>query len=200
MKRELKRSSERGSFFNKKGVPSKINRDLKMGRIDAAFISSIASRKRRCVDLGIVAKREVKSVFVLPEESFTPDPASETSNALAKILKVQGRVIIGDEGLREYYRDRGAIDLAKLWNEKTSLPFPFARLCCNRRFKRLQRISKRFEKSSKKIPMYILKQYEKKTQIEKEKIVDYLSFISYSYSKKEKLALKKFLNYVRITK
>lgn len=192
MKRFLRHSSERYSFFNKVGVPSKVNKDFRLGRVDAAFISSIRSRGKKGTTAGVVAFKEVRSVFVLPGEKFKKDKASETSNALARVLKQKGEVIIGDEGLREFYRNQGALDLARLWYEKTSLPFVFARLCSSKDHAKIAHIADKFTAKKTKIPHYILKKYAQKTKISEAKIIDYLHYIRYKIGKKEELALKKF--------
>lgn len=193
MKQNLRSSSERASFFNKLGVPSKINRLLSLRVVHAGFISSIRSQKFKCTNAGIISQNDVQSVFVLPQDEFVKDRASETSNALAMVLKQKGRVIIGDEGIKEFYRSRGAIDLGRMWREKTDLPFVFARLCCNKHYKRTKKIAKKFTQKKIKIPQYILKQYAQKTSIEEYKILRYLTKIDYKIGTKEKLALKKFL-------
>ena len=128
----LKRSPLQNAFKQsvgyKKGTPSALNYQLKRRKIDAAVISSIESTKRsyQTIDMGIVAKKEVTSVLV-KQGIYQKDPASATSNALAKVLGIEGEVLIGDRALRAYLKDpESYIDLAKLWNEKTGLPFVFA--------------------------------------------------------------------------
>ncbi len=200
MKKNLKDSSSRCSFFNKKGVPSKINRLFYKRAIDGAFISSIRSKNRKCLDIGIIAQNEVRSVLVLTGESEKRDPASETSNVLAKILGIKGRVVIGDNALKEYYKNQSFKDLALLWRKKYNLPFVFARLCTNRNHNQIKKIQKNFLKTKVKIPMYILKQKERETGIKKEHILEYLEYISYKIDKKEKKSLKKFLNFARKVK
>ena len=149
------------AFRYYRGVPSSINKALKSRRVNAAFISSIASKKCKCSNLGIIAKGSVYSVFVIPNKNGD-DPDSQTSNYLAKILGLKGQVIIGDKALK-YYLDGGVgIDLAKEWHQKTNLPFVFARLCYNRHGKYIKKLSKQFTKSNIKIPQYILKKEAKK--------------------------------------
>ena len=88
----------------KKGVPSKLNRALNARKIDAAVISSIASKKANLkkLNFGIVAKKDVKSVLVRKNSAMKFDPASASSNALAKVLNLNGEVIIGDRALKAY--------------------------------------------------------------------------------------------------
>jgi len=144
-------------------VPSSINQKLKYGRIDSAFISSIYSKDYRCTDFGIVAKGAVYSVFIIPKESGE-DKASATSNALAKVLELDGRVLIGDKALKYYLSGGKGIDLSMRWWERTNLPFVFARLCYNRKGKNIVKIVKGFNTTSWKIPHYILKKEAQSTR------------------------------------
>ncbi|MEA3354681.1 MAG: MqnA/MqnD/SBP family protein [Campylobacterota bacterium] len=189
------RSTQTKQIINyKKSYPSKINKKFKKRKIDAAFISSIASKKCNCLDLGIVAQNEVLSVLALKGD-YQKDIQSDTSNALAKILKIEGKVVIGDKALHYYHNsgDKEFIDLAKLWKERYALPFVFARLCVNKEEKYLKELGKRFKNTKVKIPRYILKQYVSRTGITETQIKDYLKKISYHIGYKEKKALKLFL-------
>ena len=80
----------------KKGVPSKLNRDLFFKRIDGAIISSIESKRKKYknLDLGICANKKVLSVLVEKNTNNLKDPSSASSNVLARILKQNGKVII----------------------------------------------------------------------------------------------------------
>jgi chorismate dehydratase len=178
----------------KKSYPSHINKKFKNRQIDAAFISSIVSRNCKCLDAGIVAKGEVLSVLSVGNETYKKDYQSDTSNALAKILSLNGEVLIGDKALYHYHNavDRDFQDLAKVWNDKHKLPFVFARLCYNKHQKKLEKLSKRFVKSKVFIPQYILENYAKRSRLSKNQIKHYLTKISYKIEQKEKMALKKF--------
>ncbi|MBP0443125.1 menaquinone via futalosine step 1, partial [Campylobacter jejuni] len=90
------------SMEYKKGVTSKLNKDLFYRIIDAAIISSIESarKKYKNLDLGICDNKRVLSVLVEKNTSNAKDPSSATSNALAKVLKQDGKVIIGDKALK----------------------------------------------------------------------------------------------------
>lgn len=191
LKRELKGSSK-AVLENKKGAPSKINQDFKKRRVDAAVISSIFSQKARCTNLGIVAKKEVLSVLVCKGES-KEDKESNTSNILAKILKANGEVLIGDKALKRYKNDKNCQDLAALWYKKYKLPFVFARLCYRKDKKKYEKLSKKFLNQKIKIPRYILKKYAKRADLSPKDILDYLKLISYNIGKKEEKSLKKFL-------
>ena len=195
IKRYAKSSQQRQSLHYKRGVPSQINKAFKTRRIDAAFISSIASRKCRCLDLGILARKEVKSVLLLPGKAKNDDE-SATSNILAKVLRLEGQVLIGDKALKHYLNHNDdAIDLAKLWYERQRLPFVFARLCYHGRTKSYKKLSKAFLRSSHKIPRYILEKASHKTQIEANDILDYLDLIEYKLDRHALLSLKRFLRF-----
>lgn len=178
----------------KKSYPSKINKSFKKRKVDGAFISSIMSQKSHCLDIGIVAKKEVLSVLLIKgEKKF--DYQSDTSNTLAQILKLEGEVLIGDKALLFYHQHKNKKnfkDLGYEWNQKYHLPFVFARLCINKKLPTLEKVAKKFVKNKIFIPQYILKEYEQKTKVNTQQIKEYLTKISYKIGSKEKLALKKF--------
>ena len=176
----------------KKSVPAKINSTFLQRRVDAAFISSIKAKKSSHVGLGIIAKREVKSVLVIPSDKTKSDIESASSNVLSNILQVQGEVLIGDKALRYALKSDNYIDLAKLWNERYKLPFVFALLCYHKDFKRYKEIERRFLKSPTKIPQYMLQKAALRTAVSKNDIVSYLKLISYDVDAKAKQSLKKF--------
>ncbi len=193
MKRYLKGSQQHQILQYKRGVPSQINEAFKARRIDAAFISSIASEKCKCTDLGILARKEVHSVLLLPGKSIK-DKASATSNVLAQVLGLEGEVIIGDKALKHFLNHRDdAIDLAKVWYERQKLPFVFARLCYHGKSKKYQKLTEKFLSSSHKIPYYILTRSSQKTGIKPDNILDYLNLIEYKIDRHAKLSLKRFL-------
>lgn len=177
----------------KKGPPSAINRLFKTRRIDAGFISSIKSRGQRGANLGIIARGPVTSVLVI-EGEFTKDPESDTSNALAKLLGLQGRVAIGDKALKLYCEGAKAVDLAERWQQQTGMPFVFARLCYNNRGRRIKRLEKQFlRRMTRRIPQTVLKQKAAQSGINPEAIVAYLQRIDYRLDRKAERGLKKFL-------
>jgi chorismate dehydratase len=198
IKKNIKSSQIKQIINYKKSYPSKINKQLKKRQIDAAFISSIASRDHKTIDLGIVAKNEVLSVLVLNKKS-KDDYQSDTSNALAKVLDINGEVIIGDKALKYYYnnKDEEFYDLAKVWKDKYNLPFVFAMLSYNKHEKYIKNISNRFKRSKIKIPQYILKQYCKRVDLDQNKIKNYLEKISYDIGYKEKQSLKLFFKLLK---
>lgn len=189
------RSSQVKAIINyKKSYPALINKKFNQHKTDAAFISSIASRNKKALDIGIVAKNEVTSVLAI-KGNDEEDYESSSSNILAKVLGIKGKVIIGDKALKYYleHDKEDFIDLAQVWKEKYNLPFVFARLCYNSHEKYLKKITKKFNKRNIKIPRYILSKYSKQTGIKEKDILQYLSKIDYEINMKEKKALKLFL-------
>jgi chorismate dehydratase len=181
------------TFGYKRAVPSQINKALARKNIHAGFISSLESSLYHCTILGIITHKKVYSVLVL-EGKNQADPASATSNALAKKLNIQGKVIIGDKALKYYLLGGKGIDLSQAWYQKTGLPFVFARLCYNRHGKSIEKLAKKFIQKEIKIPQYILKKEAKKRNITPKQLLWYLEYISYEMTWKAKKGLKKFLN------
>ena len=195
IKKNIKSTQQKSIIEYKKSYPSFINNKFKKRKVDSAFISSIASRNEKYLDFGIVAQDEVLSVLLIPgiQES---DFQSQTSNALAKVLDLEGKVIIGDKALKFYHENPDVIkiDLAKEWKNKYNLPFVFAVLCFNSNKKALEKVTKNFNKQHIKIPQYILEQYSKRSGVSKNNILEYLKKIDYNLTLKEKRSLKLFLN------
>ena len=196
MKRFTRSSQEAMSMHYKRGVPSDVNAKFLSRKVDAAFISSIHAKNSLHVELGIIAKKEVLSVLVIPNDENTSDTESATSNILANVLDVKGEVLIGDKALKYYLSGKPNIDLAKHWNDKYNLPFVFALLCYHNQAKLYKKIQKDFLKQKVKIPQYLLTQASKKTAISNKDILIYLEYISYNLDKKAKLGLKKFYSMV----
>jgi len=192
LKKHLQSSSAKMGFRYKRAVPSQINKALKRREVHAAFISSIASRKARCTDLGIIAKQNVYSVLLIPGK-VQKDPASATSNQLAKVLGLKGKVLIGDAALQYYLEGKKGIDMAEAWYKHTGLPFVFARLCYNQHSKSIQKMAKRFTYTRTRIPQYLLKKESKKRGITPKQLSWYLEHIHYDMDWKAKRGLKKFL-------
>jgi len=199
IKKNIKSSQIKQIINYKKSYPSKINNQFSKRKIDAAFISSIASRGKLSIDLGIVAKKEVMSVLLLDNKQSKDDYQSQTSNALAKVLNTNGEVLIGDKALKYFYsnKNKDFIDLSKLWNDRYKLPFVFALLSYNNHKKYLTKLSNKFKKSKVKIPMYILNKYCKKTNLTQTQIKNYLDLISYDIGYKEKQSLKLFFKLLK---
>jgi len=193
LKKYLQGNATYQALHYKSGVPSKINRDFTSRRIDCAFISSIQSSKATCANLGIIAHKEVRSVFVIPYNVSKSDNASATSNKLAQILKLQGEVIIGDRALKLYLQGEKMIDLATVWYQKYKLPFVFGRLCCNRHPITMQKLTRAFERSFVKIPQYILKKEATRRNITPKALQEYLQCIHYTMDYKAKRSLRLFL-------
>lgn len=192
MKRYLRSSSAKMSMEYKRGVPSAINYTFHKRRVDAAFISSISAQKSSFVNLGIIAKKGVKSVLVIPHAADKKDADSASSNILAKVLNLKGEVLIGDKALRYALTHDDYIDLAQEWYKRTSLPFVFALLCYHKDFALYKEIEQEFLKRRVKIPRYILQNASKKTQIQEREILKYLKLISYKVDANAKRGLKRF--------
>jgi len=175
----------------RRAVPSEINRRFRRGEIHAAFISSIESRQCRCTDLGIVADGAVYSVFVVPGVT-AEDPASATSNRLAKSLGIEGRTLIGDAALRYYLSGGEGVDLALEWKRRTGLPFVFARLCYRKEGRRVQRLARAFAATNVSIPRYILEREAARRKITPEALTWYLRHIRYRMGWRERRSLKRF--------
>lgn len=192
MKRYAKTTRHHMSLHYKKGVPSKINRDFKNRRIDAAFISSIEGRRAQHINLGIIARKDVWSVLVVPGEERISDTASATSNVLVQILGLQGEVIIGDNALRYYLQGGPRIDLAERWVERHRLPFVFGLLCHHGHREALETLSRHFLRRKQRIPHYLLQRASKRTGIAPRDILNYLQHISYELDGKAERGLRKF--------
>ena len=151
LKQHLTDNASKMAFRYKRAVPSQINKALQRREINAAFISSITSKKCKCTDLGIIANKKVYSVLLLKGEDAT-DPASASSNHLAKVLDLQGQVLIGDAALKHYLSGGEGY---RLWQKpgmkKPDLPFVFARLCYNKHGRAIEKLAKKFAKAKGQI-------------------------------------------------
>jgi chorismate dehydratase len=202
LKREPLCNSFKQSIAYKKSYPSKLNKRLRKRQIDAAFISSAASAQKglKTINAGIVATKEVQSVLV-KVGSYKQDPHSATSNLLAKILKVEGEVVIGDRALKLYLENpQNYVDLAKLWHKKHNLPFVFARLSVNRYYSFYKRVGEKFANQKIFIPYYILNKYSEERGVKAEDIKTYLKNLSYKIDTKASYGLKTFLRASRLFK
>ena len=111
---------------------------------------------------------------------------------MAKVLDIQGEVIIGDKALRYYLDSNPVVDLAKVWTDKYKLPFVFALLCFHKDKKIYKKIEKDFLKQKVKIPQYLLSQASIRTKVSSKNILNYLSYISYELDHKAKKGLSLF--------
>lgn len=192
LKRYISNNASKMTFRYKRAVPSQINKALKRREINAGFISSVESAQCKCTDLGIIANQKVYSVLLLEGESEM-DPASATSNQLAHLLGLKGKVLIGDAALKHYLHEGEGIDLAEAWYKETGLPFVFARLCYNKHEEAIQKMARAFSQNKVKIPQYILKKEAKKRGITPKQLTWYLGHIHYEMDHKAKKSLKLFL-------
>ncbi len=198
LKRYITNSQFKQSIEYKKSYPSRINRLFKSGKVDAAFISSIESRGSdfRCFDAGIVAEREIRSVLVRPG-AYRQDSESATSNALAKVLGIDGEVIIGDKALKAYLKNPDAyIDLATAWYARYRLPFVFARFCVRRHSRYYRRLIGKFLRSEVKIPHYMLKRYASREELSLSEVKAYLELVHYRVDRRAGRGLRRFLKSV----
>lgn len=192
LKKELRAPANKQALSYYKGVPSIITQDFIKRRVDSAIISSVASKRYRCTNLGVVANKEVLSVLCCGD-STKEDSESKTSNALAKYLGVEGEVVIGDKALKLYFEGKECKDLATLWYEQHQLPFVFARFCTHKKFAFCQKVSNKFLKRPVKIPYYILIRYAKRSGLSVAQIQLYLRKIEYKIDRKAQKSLKIFL-------
>ena len=196
----------------KQDFPSNINRAFKAKTINASFVSSVEalkfvrfkkvgkhyyfqSKKGRVFGVGIVAKKHTNSVFcVSGSNSLQEDSKSATSNILAKILGINGKVMIGDDALKYYYANtnNSFVDLANEYNQKYSLPFVFAMFVANKEYALANRLSCSFFAHKSKIPYYIIKNTATKNSLNVYQIKDYLKLITYDIGHREVKSLKKF--------
>lgn len=193
LKKSVKSNQLKAIIEYQKSYPSAINKRFKQRKVHSAFISSIASRGEKALEFGIIARSNVQSVLLVPGK-YSKDYQSDTSNALAQVLNLEGQVIIGDKALKFYHENtkESFIDLAKAWQDKYHLPFVFARLCYNQHGELLYKVMKPFNKRFVKIPQYILEQYSQRSGVSKQHILEYLKGIDYDIGYKEKRALKRF--------
>lgn len=193
LKKSVKSNQLKAIIEYQKSYPSAINKRFKKRKVHSAFISSIASRGEKALDFGIIARSNVQSVLLVPG-NYSKDYQSDTSNALAQVLNLEGQVIIGDKALKFYHENdkESFIDLAKAWQDKYNLPFVFARLCYNKHGELLYKVMKPFNKRFVKIPQYILEQYSQRSGVSKQHILEYLQGIDYDIGYKEKRALNRF--------
>jgi chorismate dehydratase len=192
IKRYARTTRTHQSLHYHKGVPSALNREFAMRRIDAAFISSITAKNCRHFAVGIVAQHEVLSVLSLPNADKA-DADSATSNLLAQILDVHGEVLIGDKALRYYYSGGEHIDLGRVWHERTGLPFVFALLCTHHHTDELKRLSRAFVAKRIKITYYMFMDASSRSALTHAQITHYLKFISYKVGVKEERGYRAFV-------
>lgn len=189
LKKYIKSSQVSMIILHKTGVPSSINKNLKKRKLDIAFISSVESFKYKCLKIGIISKKKIYSVLVIKGED-EEDIESSTSNKLACILKLKGKVIIGDKALKYYLNGGEGIDIGETWFLKTKLPCVFARVCFLHKKPIFKKIEKNFLNQKIKIPHYILKKESKLNSLSIKEIKWYLSKIQFKIKYKEEKSLK----------
>jgi chorismate dehydratase len=137
--------------------PSALPDLLRGGAVDVGLVPVIALLRGADLEalpgLGVCARERVRSVLLklgrpAPEvRRVAGDPASQTSNVLARLLlerrygaraavvaangaRVDAAVAIGDRALCEPPAPCGDLDLASEWHALTGLPFVFAVWAC----------------------------------------------------------------------
>ena len=177
--------------------PAKINELFLKKRVEAAFVSSVASTRANRTNSGIVAKGAVKSVIVKIGEQKNDDE-SATSNKLAKILGLNGEVFIGDKALARYLKAPDEyVDLAAKWNETTGLPFVFGRFCFNKKKPFYKKLSNEFCSKKTSIPTYQLNGEATKKGFSPKEAKEYLTLISYRIGYKEERGFALFMKKVK---
>jgi len=180
-------STKRGSY------PSKINEIFRKKLVDAAFVSSVESTRANRTSSGIVAKGAVKSVIIRLGAQKS-DNESATSNKLARVLRLEGEVFIGDKALLKYLENSGEyIDLAQRWHDETGLPFVFGRFCFNRYGARYKRLSDEFRRRKINIPHYLMEREARQKGFKTRDAKEYLKLISYSVGAKEERGFALFM-------
>lgn len=192
MKRYVRSSQSQMMLRHGSNVPSAINRAYRMRKIDAAFISSIRAKGQKHLNLGIIADGPVQSVLLLPSETPQTDTASETSNALVRVLGLEGRVLIGDPALRAYLEGVEALDLAEEWHKRYGLPFVFGLLSYQADEKQMRRLGRAFARRRQKIPQYLLKRASARTGVKPRDILAYLEGIHYRLDHRARRSLHLF--------
>ncbi len=119
---------------------------LDAGKVDLALVplaTAVANRWPFLRDIGIACRGRVDSVKFISHverkliKSFRPDPASGTSNILARLLynvengrdiipdaaSEEAEIVIGDRAFEA--DDVEQVDLGKAWHDETGLPFVF---------------------------------------------------------------------------
>ncbi len=187
-----KNSQYHANISKSKSVPSVVNSAFHKRRVNAAFISSVTSKRCKCTDVGIVGIGNVYSVLLVKGETKS-DKASQTSNQLAKVMGLDGEVMIGDRALSYYLAGNEAIDLSAEWFNRTKLPFVFARLCYHQHTIYIKNIATKFAHTKVFIPQYILKAEAEKRDISPRDARWYLEHIHYKLDYKAKKSLKIFL-------
>ena len=199
------------------GPPSQLMDHVLSGRADAALVpvfDYFNTPGVRMIDsLGIASCGNVRSVWLKCHRpldqvrSVTPDPASKSSNALARILLVKhfalnvpmeapppgqspdATVVIGDRALCEPPGKFGNHDLAGIWTEMTSLPFVYAvwaYLADNPHADELSRIAHEAKTAGMAALGELADRYTPKLALSRDECLEYISeLLTYDLGTKE---------------
>ena len=181
-----------------RNYPSKLNTAFLHKRIDAGFISSIASINSKKTNVGIIAYGAVWSVIIINNENSKFDYQSASSNALSKILNLNGEVLIGDRALKYKLKNNNYLDLGEEWYKKYGLPFVFGILCFNKYRNFYLNLGEAFSKANVKVPNYMIKKYALDVGVSEKDIKNYLKRIHYKITAKAKHSLNLFHRQLRI--
>ena len=194
------------TMIHHKSYPSAINDAFFKRKIHSAFISSIRGTKKIKYKLGICSLDEVQSVLVLKSNINKQDKESETSNILAKILKIKGETIIGDKALKVYIENKQDFtDLSKAWFSKYKLPFVFATFSFNSYQKFYNKMQNKFLQTQNlnqrrtKIPFYICQKLEIEKDVKRNDLLKYLNRIHYKIDHKENTSMRLFWKLARFS-
>ena len=128
------------------GTPSECSSLLDRGKVDIALVPLVGAVLNNwpfLSDVGIACHGPVESVKLIfhtplnKVETYKPDPASQTSNLMARLLynlefgrdilpnprSEDAEIVIGDRAFEADTPDQ--IDLGKAWFDETGLPFVF---------------------------------------------------------------------------
>ncbi len=206
------------------GRPAELLEPLLAGRYDAALVPVVDyfahDELARIDGPGICADGDVQSVLLKcyrPIEQIrtvAPDPASRTSNALARIILTRhfGRpvrmadpppgeppdaaVVIGDRAMSDPPAAYGDLDLAGQWKAMTGLPFVFAVWAYRRDHpdaEALSRIARDARDAGLRALPRLAAEYAPKLGLSESRCLDYLSSaLSYHVGPREIEAMRLF--------
>jgi chorismate dehydratase len=201
--------------------PAELLTPLLNGRLDAALVPVVdvfAHPELQPIDdIGICADGDVQSVLLKcyrPRNEIrtvAPDPASKTSNALAKILLAEhfaqsvtfeaqpnpdAAVVIGDRAMCEPPAPHGDIDLAGQWKTMTDLPFVFAvwaHRCDHTNPQALSRIARDAKHAGLAALRQLAEQYARKLDLDPARCLAYLTdSLGYDVGPREVEGMRRF--------
>ncbi len=206
------------------GVPTELNRLLLDGQIDLAPISSIAWARnaaglvllrRLCVSSeGAVGSIQLVTPNPLAEvRTLAVTPESATSVVLTRILlpraehvplgeEADARLLIGDAALRSAFEDPTPhYDLGRLWLERTGLPMVFAVWACAdpppAALATLEDALVDSVKRARRDPERLAREASAEYGYPAGWIARYFEQLRYSFGRRERMGLQRFLELAR---